>query len=43
MIGLLMNNELKGIWKDVVIALFKVLYQHLNEETEKGHKKFQSG
>jgi hypothetical protein len=28
-----MNNELKGMWKDAVVAYFKVLFQHSVRET----------
>jgi hypothetical protein len=38
-----MNNELKRIWKEVIMASFEVLFQHLPGGTEKNHKKLQSG
>jgi hypothetical protein len=37
-----MNNELERIWKEAVIACFKVLSMHLPGGTERKHKKPQS-
>jgi hypothetical protein len=34
-----MANELERIWKEAVMARFKVLRQHLPEGTNKSHKK----
>jgi hypothetical protein len=34
-----MNDELESIWKDAVVACFKVLSQHLPGWTEKNHEK----
>jgi hypothetical protein len=38
-----MNNELERMWKEVVVASFKVLAWHLHEGTEENHEKPQSG
>jgi hypothetical protein len=38
MIECLMNNELEKIWKEAVTAYFKVLSQHLPEDTEENHE-----
>jgi hypothetical protein len=38
MIGLLMNNELEWIWKELAMARFKFLSQHLLGGTEESHK-----
>jgi hypothetical protein len=32
------NNELKSIWKETVVALFELLSRHLSEGTKKTHK-----
>jgi hypothetical protein len=37
------NNELDRTWKEVVMTQFKVLFWHLPRQTEKTHKKYQSG
>jgi hypothetical protein len=37
------NNELERMWKEAVMAKFKVLSQHLPGRTEENHKKPQSG
>jgi hypothetical protein len=38
------NNELERMWKEAVVAQFKVLSQHLlGGGTEENHKKLQSG
>jgi len=34
--------ELVGMWKEAVVAHFKVLCQHLSRGTEEGHDKRQS-
>jgi hypothetical protein len=33
-----MNNELERIWKEVVMACFKVLFQHSSGKTEENHR-----
>jgi hypothetical protein len=33
------NYEIERIWKDVVMANFKVVYQHLPGGTKEDHKK----
>jgi hypothetical protein len=38
MIGLLMNNELERVWKETVIAVFKVLFRHLPGGTEESRE-----
>jgi hypothetical protein len=38
-----MNNELEKMWKEVVMAYFKILSEHLPEGTEENHVKPQSG
>jgi hypothetical protein len=38
-----MNNELERIWKEDVVAQFKILAQHLPGRTKKSHKRTQSG
>jgi hypothetical protein len=40
---MIVNNELKRMWKEVVMAKFKVLSQHLPVGTEENHEKPQSG
>jgi hypothetical protein len=35
--GLLVNDELERMWKEAVVALFKVLSQHLPEEILEGN------
>jgi hypothetical protein len=34
-----MNNELERVWKEVVVAKFKILFQHLPGGTEENHEK----
>jgi hypothetical protein len=34
-----MNNELQRIWKEAVVAQFKVLPRHLPAGTEENHEK----
>jgi hypothetical protein len=34
-----MNNELERMWKEEVVAQFKVLYQNLSGGTEENHQK----
>jgi hypothetical protein len=38
-----MNNKLERIWKETVVALFKVLSRHLPGINEENHERFQSG
>jgi hypothetical protein len=38
-----MNNELERIWKEVVMAWFKVLFKHLPGETEENHDSWYQG
>jgi hypothetical protein len=38
-----MNNELEGIWKEAVVALFKLLSWHLFGMTKEKHDNAQSG
>jgi hypothetical protein len=33
-----LNNRMRSIWKDVVVILFKVLYQYLPRGTEEDHE-----
>jgi hypothetical protein len=40
---MIMNDELERMWKEMVMALFKVLSWHLLGETEKNYEKPQSG
>jgi hypothetical protein len=42
MIARLINNELERMWKEAIVAKFKVLSRHLPGGTEENHKK-QSG
>jgi hypothetical protein len=37
------NDELERMWKEAVVAKFKVLSWDVPEETEETHKKSQSG
>jgi hypothetical protein len=37
------NDELEGMWKEAVMASFKVLFCHLPGRTEENHEKPQSG
>jgi hypothetical protein len=37
-IGVLMNNELEKLWKEAVVAKFKVQFRHMHEGTEKNRK-----
>jgi hypothetical protein len=39
----MINNELERIWKEVVVAYFEVLSQHLPGGGWKSHEKDQSG
>jgi hypothetical protein len=39
----LLVNELKRMWKEVVIGVFKALSWHFPGGTEKNHNKTQSG
>jgi hypothetical protein len=39
MTGLLTNNELERVWKEVAMAKFNVLSQHLHGGTKKNHEK----
>jgi len=43
MLGWLFSDELEGIWKGVLVAIFEVLYWNLPRVTEKNQKKFQQG
>jgi hypothetical protein len=36
--GMIVNNELKRIWKEVIMVLFKVLTQHFHGGTTENHK-----
>jgi hypothetical protein len=36
---MIVNDELERMWKEVVVACFKVLPQHLPEGTEENHSK----
>jgi hypothetical protein len=38
-----MNTELERIWKEAVVAWFKVLYRPRLEGAEEKHEKAQSG
>jgi len=38
MIKQYINNKLKYMWKETVMAYFKVLSQHLNGGTEENHE-----
>jgi hypothetical protein len=38
-----MINELGGMWKEVVMAEFKVLFRHFPGGTDENHEKPQSG
>jgi hypothetical protein len=38
MIGWLMTNELERIWKEVVMAYYKVLSQHLPGECDEDYE-----
>jgi hypothetical protein len=38
-----MNNKLEGIWKEAVMAQFKVLSHHLPGGTEENQEKPMSG
>jgi hypothetical protein len=38
-----MNDELERMWKEEVVALFKVPSQRLHGGTEKNNEKLQSG
>jgi hypothetical protein len=37
------NDELERMWKEAVVALFKVLSRHLPGGSEENHEKPQSG
>jgi hypothetical protein len=37
-----MNDKLERIWKEAVVAQFKVLSRHLHREAEENHEKQQS-
>jgi hypothetical protein len=39
----LMNNELEGMWKEVIVTQFEVLSQHFPGETEESYEDRQSG
>jgi hypothetical protein len=41
----IVNDELKGIWKDSVVAYFKAgpLFQHLSERTEGDIRPYYNG
>jgi hypothetical protein len=43
MIELLMNNELERIWKESVVASFKVLSRRLPGGSEENHEKIYAG
>jgi hypothetical protein len=32
------NKEVEGIWKEVVVATFNLVYQHMSGETELNHE-----
>jgi len=34
------NDELEGMWKETIVAYFKVLSRHLPGGTEESHKNF---
>jgi hypothetical protein len=36
--GLYVNDDLERIWKEAVVAWFKVLYRHSSEGTDEGHE-----
>jgi hypothetical protein len=36
------NDDSEGIWREMVIARFKVLSKHLREMTKENHEKRQS-
>lgn len=38
-----MNNELKTIWKEVVVTLFKLLSRHFPGRAEEAHKELRLG
>jgi hypothetical protein len=38
-----MNNEIESMWKEAVVAKFKILPRHSSEETEENHEKPLSG
>jgi hypothetical protein len=40
---MIVNNELERMWKETVVAQFKVLSRHLPGGTEGNHEKTQSG
>jgi hypothetical protein len=40
---MLMIDKLEFIWKGVVTASFKVLYQHLPGEIDENYEKLESG
>jgi hypothetical protein len=33
-----MNGEMEGNWKESVVAMFKVIFQHLLGASEENHK-----
>jgi hypothetical protein len=35
-----LNNELKSVWKETVMALFVLLFRHLPEESKQRHKEY---
>jgi hypothetical protein len=39
---MIMNNKAKGMWKEAVMASFKVLSYHLPGKSEGNHKRLQS-
>jgi hypothetical protein len=35
----IVNNELESVWKEAVMAYFKILYHYLHGWTEESHEK----
>jgi hypothetical protein len=41
--SLILNNVLEMVWKETVVALFKILSRLLPREAEKTHEEYHSG